>query len=377
MLGLLVGSPLRMLSGPLAMCACLAGIIAICGCVKCWRCQLRDCKLCKQLLRFLGHDEFDDFELMVLVHEAIFETKNKMQTIVQVTAGTHTVKTDASHGVFQQPLHLTVEQGTENVIVDLLDTRSRVLATATFNIMTQILPEDALAQEHVYAMQQKSKGISKPRVRLSMVVQTEEDLEKGLLTDLNSDVDILVRQQLKKANSEALADGEDDLSEMEILKKACAGPLELFEGLGKTHNVYAAVVGPPQSRRWALGIWRTQKDYDNGKHPMQEIDLLKVETVQGDPTRHHVFVINCFDKSRVRKSLTFRRIERARDVWVEIIHLLVMRCREQAQTVKTMKLHVKKEMESSRSFRQMGRAATTGTSSFSAASFSRSETVPF
>merc|ERR1719326_791045 len=113
-----------------------------------------------------------------------------------------------------------------------------------------------------------------------MVASQGDDAEKGLLADVDMDVDILVRQQLKKAKQEGLAHGEEGLSELDVLKHACAGPLELFEGLGKTHNVYVAVLGPPTSRRWVLGIWNNQKDFENKKHAAQEIDLTKIETVQ-------------------------------------------------------------------------------------------------
>merc|ERR550537_1800230 len=103
-----------------------------------------------------------------------------------------------------------------------------------------------------------------------MVVQSEGDEEKGLLGNMDSDVNILVRQQLRKAKQEGIAHGEEGLSELDVLKQACTGPLELFEGLGKTHNVYVSVLGPPASRRWVLGIWNTQKDFDNKKHANHE-----------------------------------------------------------------------------------------------------------
>jgi len=338
MIGLLLGNALR---GPLAMLAGCAAVVALCGICKCMKCGLRDCACMKKLLRFIGHDEFDDFELMILVHEATFESKAKMSSSVKVTAGRQNVQTDAnSDGVFQQPLHIQVEQGTENVVVELLDSRSYVLAEMKLEIMGHILNEQNLQPEMVYSMKQKPRSqITKPKVKLTMVVSKGGDEETGLLAGMSSDVDILVRQQLAKAKQEGHHIGEghegEPLSEMEVLMQACAGPLELFEGLGKTHNVYVAVSGPPHSKRWILGIWNDKKEYDAKRTPKQEVELLKIETVQGDPTRHHVFVINCFDESRVRKQLTFRRIDRARDVWVEILHLLVTKARDAKKAMKT------------------------------------------
>lgn len=262
-----------------------------------------------------------------------------MTTVVQLTAGSHVVKTDPnSNGVFQQPLHITVEQGTEQIVVDLLDNYSRVLATMSLDVVSKILSFESSQPEMVHNMKVKGKGIRNPKIKLTMVATLDEDEELGLSTagvGMNSDVDILVRQQLKKAKHDGAGDSGE--SELETLKRACSGPLELFEGLGKTHSVYVAVVGPPTSRRWVLGVWKDQKDFEDKNHGIMEIDLLKVQSIQGDPSRHHVFVINCFDESRVRRSLTFRRIDRARDVWVEILHLLVSKARESGKRAKTMK----------------------------------------
>merc|ERR1719456_1430679 len=118
------------------------------------KCRLRDCPCIKKLLRFTGHDEFDDFELMILVHEAIFESKEaKMSTVVRVTAGSHTVSTDSnSNGIFQQPLHIMVEQGTDEIVIDLLDTRSRVLATLPLQPTQHVLSAQSLQPEMVYPM---------------------------------------------------------------------------------------------------------------------------------------------------------------------------------------------------------------------------------
>lgn len=331
MLGLLLGRGLLgggIFSSLFGLCAAISAIAVLCGCLRCMKCEFRSCPCVKRILRCTGHDEFDDFELMVLVHDATFEGRAKMSTLIRITAGSHVVKTDASsRGIFQQPLHITVEQGCRQIIVDLCDTSDRVLASLVIDVMGNILSETGPQSECDYVMNTKSKGIIKPKVKLTMVVSNDDDCEAGLLTGMSTDVDILVRQQLHKAKQEGQAHGDTQLTEMEVLKEAASGPLEVFEGLGQTHNVYVGVLGPPESRRWVFGVWKSKQDFLARKPAAQEIDLLKIETVQGDPTRHHVFVINCFDGSRNHKSLTFRRIDRARDVWVEIIHLLVLKCR--------------------------------------------------
>lgn len=255
--------------------------------------------------------------------------KDTLNTVVQITAGAHTVKTNSNKSsVFEQPLHITVEQGTKQLVVDLLTTNGKVLATVKIDV-DEIQSETNLQPEIVYQMRQKGKGIQNPSIKLTMVASSADDPERGLLSSsARSDVSILVRQQLKKAQ---MKPGKEGASEMDVLKEACAGPLENFEGtrLGQTQAVYVAVVGPPISRRWVMGLWRTQHDYAERKQAITEVPLLKIQSIQADQKRQHVFVVNFFDDARNRQTLTFRRVDRNRDVWVEILHLLVLKVREQ------------------------------------------------
>lgn len=324
-------------------CACLGSILAIfaiCGCVRCMKCRTRDCGCLKRCFRVTGHDKFDDFEFLMLVHEAIFEHRGaKMTTVVRVTAGLHTVRTDPnSNGIFQQPLTIFVEQGTRQIVVDLMDTNGRVLASLCLDPQDNILTPKNMSSEQVFNMKQNNKTIRNPKMKLSMVVSTGNDAELGLVSGVRTDVDILVRQQLLKAKEVGKANNsgksDEDLSEMEVLKEACCGPLEIFEGLGKTSSVHVAIVGPPTSRRYVLGIWDDKHDFESKRKAIEEVDLLKIQSVQADPTRHHVFVVNYFDEGRVPQTLTFRRIDRARDVWVEILYLLVTRARDSLKKTK-------------------------------------------
>jgi len=268
---------------------------------------------------------------MVLVHEAMFGgvQKDTLTTIVRVTAGAHVVKTNASlNSVFQQPLHITIEQGTEHLVVDLLNSNNSLLATVHIDV-DQIQNEINMQPEIVYQMRQRGKGILNPKVSLTMVASSVDDPEQGMIADgAISDVAILVRQQLKKAQ---IKHGGENPSEMDVLKEACAGPLELFEGLGHTQKVYVAVIGPPMARRWVMGIWRNQHDFLQKEKAVQEVQLLKIQGIQADKKRNDVFIVHHFDESRARQKLTFQRVDRNRDVWVEILHIVTMKAREQAK----------------------------------------------
>lgn len=371
MLSLLFGSFgfWRLLSGPLAILAAVGTIFALCGCMRCMSCKLRECSCIKRLLRVTGQDEFDDFELMILVHEASIEHKDhKLPMMVRVTAGTNIVSTDAvSNGIFQTPLHVHVDQGTTEIVIALLDARSRngdVLATLSLDPVEYILSSQSLQPETSYPLSVKQKGVRNPSVKLTMVVVEADDADLTGGCNLGSDVDILVRQQLRKAKEQGKGiNGVDgDLSEMEVLKQACSGPLDMFEGLGKHRRIYVSVQGPPTSRRWVLGVWTDQTEFTSGERNFKEVDLLKIKSVQADPTRDEVFFVNYFNESKQENQLIFRRVDRARDVWVEILHIFVGKARD---AKKTLRLPTKGS--GSPSMRQTSR----GRSETSSSSFSR------
>lgn len=325
MIGLFANLMFRsLLAGPGLILASITLILGFCGFVRCTRCRMRNWGVCKRLLRWSGHDKFDDFELMILVHEVIYDRiGTKMTTRVRITAGAHSVQTDPnSNGIFQQPVHLTVEQGTRRLVIELLD-QKKVRALLPLDILSQVLAPEVLKPEMILNMSQIGRALKNPKIKLSMVVGCHGDEEKGLLNGAESHVDMLVRQQLLKAKGEAAPSQGHASSEMDVLAQACAGPLEVFEGLGQASQIYVNVVGPPISRRYILGLWNDRRDFDAKKKAVEEIDLLRIQGVQVDPSRHHVFVINYFDDSRVQQTLTFRRIDRARDVWVEMLHLLI------------------------------------------------------
>jgi len=311
------------------ICGSIAAACAIFGFVRCRRFRCRDIAFIKSMFRCVGVDGFDDFEVMILVHEATFTTgqkgKRKTNTFARITAGMQVVKTDEnSKGIFQQPLTILVEQGTSLILVELCDHRSKVLATLKLDPVIDILQATKLPSEQLYSMKQKSKDALTPKIKLSMVLDQADDMEAGLLADSNLDSETgwLVRQQLQKAKGEASEKGEN-MTDFEVMMKSCCGPLDVFEGLGKTDTVYAAVVGPPLQRKYVFAIWASEREYELKAKPVREVEILRIRSIQADPDRGNVFLLSYFDKERVSQRLNFRRIDRARDVWVNTLQILV------------------------------------------------------
>lgn len=328
---------------PIAIIGSVAAVAAICGCMACFRFRCRNLRCVKTLLRWIGVDEFDDFEMMVLVHEVMYQAQSKQTVAVQVTAGQQTQKTDFnSRGMFQQPLHIFVEQGTDQIRIDILNDSHRVMSSIILNVQKDILDQaNNLGAEVIYAMKQKQRGFLDPKIKLTLVVGKAGDMEQGLLAGVNSDVEWMVCQQLRKVRNEGAKDGKK-ISDIEVLRQACCGLLDLFEGLGVSHEVYCAVVGPPHSRRWTLGLWSSKADHDHKQRPFKEVDMMRIQSVPGDPDRIHVFVVNYFDEDRSLQRLTFRANHSPRDVWVEMLLRLIQKlhdARDEKKARKEKKYH--------------------------------------
>lgn len=328
--GGLFDSSFYVLSGSVLAC------FAICGIYRCSQFRMRDCTCIKRFMRATGCDPFDDFEMLVVVHEAMFTaTKVKMYTCVRVTAGVQTVMTSENgKGLFQETLSVFVEQGTDSVVIDLMDSRDRrVIGTLKMDVVKDLL-EKAKGQEQTYLMKQKSKGVLNPKVRLSIHLDSGDGLEKGLLSDtgMSKETDMLIRTQLLQTSSTLSEDEKrKGISKSELIAKGFkAGPLEMFGSWGSKETVWVAIRSPTQQvRKYTFCIFKDEKEQQKGSQPKIEVDLLKILSVQPDPGRPEVFVLSYMDKEKGKKMLTFRRIDRSRDIWVEMFNLLITMIREE------------------------------------------------
>eukprot|EP00971_Amphidinium_carterae_P094974 1879250-Amphidinium_carterae.1 len=197
-----------------------------------------------------------------MVHEASYG-KLKQKTYLKITAGRQQVATDpSSNGKFQEKMDIHIEQGTTTVKFDLMDARGNVLAQLKLNTVRDILEAKGLCEERAYKMNAKHKAVvQQPKLTLTMFMNFDEDEETPLIADGSSDMNILLLQHISKTARERHTDhGNTLVSEMETLREAGSGPAELFRGIGKTEQVYLAILGPPMSRRWTLGLWSDMKD---------------------------------------------------------------------------------------------------------------------
>jgi len=341
--------------GPLGMIlAPLIAILAICGCAMLCRCRMRDCGCCKRLLRATGTDPFDDFEVMFNIHKATFTASSKNSVYVRIRAGDHEVCTDpSSNGIFQQALSVFVEQGTQVIKFELLNTSDSVMAELQLNVMKDILFMDSSkdkegkesrpqsVNEKTFTMKQKNKNVLNPRLVLTFRLEAPGDEEQALLAGINasSEVEWMLQQQLQKADSGKTADDkpQEQLSELALLAKGCFGPLHTFGLMGSKSQVYVGVLAPPRRKKFALHIWDNEKDFREDKPSKQEIELLRIASVSPDPNRPDIFIVTYVDKDKRSHKATFQRIDRSRDVWVELLQILVTKVHEDHKDKKDQK----------------------------------------
>lgn len=366
MIGLVVRSVVGEALGPIGMLlGPLVAVLALCGIMTFCKCRMRDCGCCKRLLRMTGTDPFDDFEVMILVHKVTFTASSKTSTHIRIRAGDHEVCTDPSaNGIFQQALSVFVEQGTQVLKIELLNTSDTVLAEMQMNVMKEILHLDKDGKEsestpvHVtekaFVMKQKCKHVLNPRLTLTFSPEAPGDEEQALLAGINasSEVEWMLQQQLHKTQSEVMgpthsekgaagapSKAPEQLSELALLAKGCFGPLHQFGTMGFKSQVYVGVLGPPRRKKFALHIWESEHDFRDDKPSKQEIDLLRIYAVSPDPGRPEVFTIIAQDKQdkTAKKKLLFQRIDRSRDVWVELLQILVAKVHDEHDAKKDAK----------------------------------------
>mmetsp|Transcript_108320 Transcript_108320/g.316882 ORF Transcript_108320/g.316882 Transcript_108320/m.316882 type:complete len:359 (+) Transcript_108320:101-1177(+) len=341
--------PFSMIIGP------LIAVCAICGIMHLCRCRLRSCGCCKRFLRATGTDPFDDFEMMILVHKASFTASTKTSVSIRIRAGEHEVATDSSkEGIFQQALALFVEQGTEVLKFELLNSSDQVLAELQMNIMKEVLQDDKLCaprpvNEKMFVMKQKNKNVLNPRVVLTFAAELPGDEEQALLAGLNasSETEWMLQQQLQKVQGKdergmaRTSTGEkkppEQISEIELLARGCVGPLHKFGTLGAKSVTYVGVLGPPRRKKFALHMWDSESDFRSDKPAREEIELLRVSAVAPDPGRPDVFTLSYFDKEKKSQKMVFQRIDRGRDVWVELLQILVTKVHEDHAAKKNAK----------------------------------------
>lgn len=312
--------------------------IIMCGLPLCcwwWRSQtwkMRDCWCCKRFMRTTGVDSFDDFEVIISVHEAHHPTKSNGSTSVSVRAGTFEVETDVNtHSNFQQSFVVVVEQGTEYIEVDLLDQNKKKMATLKLDPVKDVLAHREGVSQKQFNMRTSRKGTGNARITLSLRVGEQADEERGLLKTIDGnphavEVEFLLREQLRRVDYEENAPPEEQLH---TLASACTGPVDYFSYFGVATPGVLAVIGPPARRRWTLGFWKDPADFSQPGDV--DVDLMRISSVQEDPGRSEVFVISYLDVNRVESRVLFRRTDRARDVWVHLLTMHISALREMHQ----------------------------------------------
>merc|ERR1740117_1106119 len=182
------------------------------------------------------------------------------------------------------------------------------------------------ANTKVYHMNQKQRGVLNPTVTLTLH-KTDRDEENPLLGGEDSACDVEtaflmkkhlsaaqhvvstnpsgtgINQSMRGAISES---NQGDLEVLDVLVQAACGPVELFQGFGGATKMYLSIIGPPVSRRFLIGLWKTQAEVTSGVAPENEVEVLKVVSVQADPGRSDVFVISYVDNLHVSRKSTCR-----------------------------------------------------------------------
>jgi len=112
----------------------------------------------------------------------------------------------------------------------------------------------------------------------------------------------------------------DHLDTFDVSIKACRGQVQEFTSWGRTRPAYLATVREPG--QVFLGVWRSEANFENGEDPKERINVLRITSIQPG-IEHEVFTVNYMLQGDVRKRRRFERVDRNRDVWVDLLQLMV------------------------------------------------------
>jgi len=299
----------------------------------------------KFFLRVSGVDKFPDTKLIIVVHEASYQG-TMAATRVRLTAGDHQAMTDEDmRGRFQHPIAMMVEQGTCKVFVDLTDAAgTSVLASLALDMMTDIgIKNNPGFREMVFEMKPKNKAVSNPRIRLTVREDTVGDEEAmfGNIALTSWENQVMFQETVAKNIAEDTAlstqihlqteaihkssrpTWQEQMSEVTLLGASLRGPLELHGPWDRKRVCYVAIMGPPERKKHCIGIWQDARAYEDRRKPQEEIDLLKILSVQPDPAKLEVFFIIYQPKKSEKRRLAFERVDRSRDLWVECLSAII------------------------------------------------------
>jgi len=306
--------------------AAAAAVLCTC-CGACWFCgiwRLRDIKCMNWLLMRVGFDVFEDFDLVVHVHEVTYKAAKKLKLRVRLTAGQEAVTTSkSSKGSFQVSLHMLVRQGTQYLIVEVISESEVVLAQHKLHIDLDILQQRRV-QDKLFNMKPKFRALNNPAVRLTLQCCRVNDVEEGILSSRDPEV---VKQRDQRDKPDWSKDWSNT-NDTEALSRACRGPVEVFGSFGNTTKRFVGIEGSPGAQRFVLGIWNDEHECEARLDAQLEVDILRIESVQADPGRFDVFVVHYFDHRGVSRKLTCRIIDRPAKMWVEMLHNVITRARE-------------------------------------------------
>jgi len=357
--------------------------------------KLKQIRIVKMCLRCIGGSKFDDLWLTIVVHEVITEIRDSIA--VRIRAGSYEVMTEyispVAGGTFQETLNLFVEADADEVVVEVLCTRGLVAKT-TFSVVKDVIKvgENGVF-EKVFKLRPKMRGVQSATATLSLVATQEEDgVDYYDPPDIFDDA-WLVERQLERLKKEMEKEEGHQVTEIQVLKKVCYGPLDIFDSLGERRHVFVAVLDPrtkyaeqrlrtagnaviapnaiglqiPTSQasersssssrkqprgesaeaiadaeartkpKWRFAIWDSKAKWEACAIPTQEIDLLRISSVQDDPDQRNSFVIKYFDESRQPQEMHFRRIERSRAIWVESLRNIISAAHEDKRQHKEKK----------------------------------------
>jgi len=288
----------------------------------------------------------------VMVAKLKFTAASGLGTLVRLTADDQVTQTDVSYDkAFYEVFRLFIPQGTEEVVVELMDEdESTVYASLVLDpILDLRLGTDAPGfDEQELTMDELRDDMTRAKIVIGFFADDGDKRFDDIIARTDGGVDqATVEHYLERARQSLESSGDDDEkaapSQLEVSAWACTGPVVVWSQLGSRREAFLGVRGPPTTGDWQLGVWLDRESFEKGMDAFESINLLRVVAVQAEPSRSDMFIVVYMLTRTQKQRLVCQRLDRSREVWVEMLKVVVQFVHEMRAKRLKHKKHTKEE----------------------------------
>lgn len=318
------------------ICLALAAVLVACkkffkGCWRAVRCR----KVCRPLLccwRVCGKDEFEGFDLRVVIHNISENKRSSGKFQIRVVHDTKVYKSSESEsGRWNETVNVKVQQGVPDIVLELwhfpVVGNIKKVAESYVDIKRDIIDRNYPMQALV---QLRKRGMRDCMLNVSF--ERPDIVSDDVLASVKTPVSDELRYRVSKASHSMPASPHADpaINEIQALSHVLCGPIKTTRGvLGQMTHCYYAVVhdkNKPMHQGWYWARWQSLQAREAGEPPEKRMAITQIVEVKATKTNDEFAMI--WSKDGEQKVQVFQSVDRSRTVWIEGLKIFVRKLYE-------------------------------------------------